>query len=132
MRFRISLPGEDGFMRASDGLLAELLDLSFTHLISVRLIKVAYALSLVGFMLSGAVLASEAVQTMRFAMVRSIGMLLGALTIVAGGAIGSRIVCGLTIVVLRLAEHAAEMTEQTATIATNTAMSAVTAPLSRK
>jgi hypothetical protein len=119
-------------MRANDTLLSGLADLSFTHLITVRWIKVAYALSLVALLLCGAMLAAEAVQAMRYAMARGLGMLLGALLIVGGGAIGSRIACELVIVVFRLSEHAAEMADQTATIATNTAMGGVSASLSRK
>ena len=108
------------------------MDLSFSRLIALRLIRVAYALSLVGLMLCGAVLAGEAVQTMRSAMTESIGMLVGAVLIVVGGGIGARIACELVVVVFRLAEYVEELAEQTAAIATNTAMGVVTAPTDRR
>lgn len=119
-------------MRPIGSLLSGLVDLSFTRLITVRLMRVMYPLSLVAFMLGGAGLIALAVETMPHAIWRGIGMLLGALITVVGGAIGSRVACETIIVVFRLAEHAAEMADQTATIATNTAVGATAISMSRR
>lgn len=105
-------------MRNPLGLVGALFDFSLTELVTTKLLGILYAVAVGVWAVGGLVILAGALRGPTL-------LVLGALVLVPTGFLVAvtltRIWCELVIVVFRLADHAAEMAEQVAAIAVNTA-----------
>src|ERR1041385_4963869 len=104
-------------MRDSQSFLGALFDFSFTDFVTTKVLRLLYGVCIAAWAVTGLVVLAGAVNGPGL-------YALGALMVVPVGVLVAvtlaRIWCELVIVAFRLADHAAEIAEQSATIAVNT------------